>query len=122
MPGLHDGGPHYGLHIDGLRKRCELAGFPAVGIVWIAESSYNLAEASEAVGENSGRRQTSSGSCVTGASLLEEGASARRNLFSLATFCRSKGFFVPQSLDEAVRIAKGWYSISGAHSSLVTAT
>lgn len=58
VSGLPDGGPHYGLRIYGLRKRCELVGFHTVCVMWLAESSNNLAEASDDVGESSDLRQT----------------------------------------------------------------
>lgn len=65
VSGLPDGGPHYGSRIDGMGPQLELDRFNDVGIAWIAQYYYTLAEASEAMGENSGWRQTASGSCVT---------------------------------------------------------
>lgn len=55
------------------------------------------------------RRPMSSGA-ITGASLLQEGATARAAFSSLAAFCRTNGIAVPKSLDEALPLVQGWYT------------
>lgn len=83
VSGVPEGGPYYRRSMDGLGPRGNLASYPAVSVAWLTDSSYTLAEPSEAMGENSGQLQTALGICVTGVSLLEEGASARRAHFPL---------------------------------------
>lgn len=64
--------------------------------MFLTESSHTLVEAYAAVGEGISQRKVTSGSCSIGASLQEEGASDRRTLSSLDSFCLYKGITAPR--------------------------
>lgn len=51
VSGLRDTGHYYSHRIEGLGGRRDLAGFLAFTVEWLTDSSYTLAEASEAMGE-----------------------------------------------------------------------
>lgn len=108
VEGLSDGGAYDGRRLDGVGSSRTRAGFPAVEDVCRGGPKCDYDEAAAFMGVVA-RRPPSSGA-VTGASLLQEVATARAAFTALADFCRSQGIAVPRSLNEALPLIQGWYT------------